>query len=72
MSVKELYESGVMRDLLYKGFISPSTYRSWDIFMEVRNLELSGMKRSHAVEEVHRKCRISERQVWNMIKKIES
>ncbi len=72
MSVQDLYANGVMKQLLDKGIITPSTYRSLEIFIEVKNLELGGMKISHAVEEVSKKCRMSERWVGAAMRKIEA
>ena len=72
MSVTELYESGVMKELLNRGLITPTTFRSLEIFIEVKNLEMSGDKRTHAVEKTSIKCRLSENSVWRAIRKIES
>lgn len=72
MSVTELYQSGIMRELLQRGLITPTTFRSLEIFIEVKNLELSGNKRTHAVEKIAHKCKISEISVWRAIRKIES
>lgn len=72
MSVTELYESGVMKELLNRGLITPTTFRSLEIFIEVKNLEMSGDKRTHAVEKTAIKCRLSENSVWRAIRKIES
>lgn len=72
MSVTELYQSGIMRELLDRGLITPSAFRSLEIFIEVKNFELSGDKRTHAVEKTAEKCKISEISVWRAIRKIES
>lgn len=72
MSVTELYQSGIMRELLNRGLITPSTFRALEIFIEVKNLELSGDKRTHAVEKIAQKDRISESSIWRAIRKIES
>lgn len=72
MSVTDMYANGIMKQLLDKGIITPTVYRSLEIFMEVKNLELSGKKRTHAVEEIAQKCRVCEDTVWRAIKKIEA
>ncbi len=72
MSVTELYQSGIMREMLDRGLITPSTFRSLELFMEVKDLELLGYKRTHAVEEAATKCKASERSIWRAIRKIEA
>lgn len=72
MSVTELYQSGVMKELLNRGLITPTTFRSLELFIEVKNFELSGEKRTHAVEKVSQKCKVSEISIWRAIRKIES
>ena len=77
MSVPELYQNGVLKELLQKGIITPTVYRSIEIFMEVKSLELSGMIKSHAVVEVAMKIKgksqqdSKEKAVWRALKLIE-
>lgn len=68
MTIKKLHEDGTMAFLVKRGLITPSAYRRLEIFVEVKSLELQGVKRSHAVEQVCQKCHYSERGVWRAIK----
>lgn len=52
MSAEELYKNGGLKDLLKRGWITPTTYRSVEIFLEVKNQEMAGMKRTRAVKIV--------------------
>lgn len=61
-----------MKDLLKKGMITPTVFRSLEIFMDVKELELSGVKRSHAVENIALKYRLCESSVWRAISRIEA
>lgn len=72
MSVTDMYSNGIMKQLLDKGIITPTVYRSLEIVLEVQNLQLSGKKRSHAVEEVARKCRVCDDTVWKALRKIKA
>lgn len=67
MSIQELHENGTMNFLVKKGFITPSAYRKIEIFVEVKALEFKGIIRSHAVEQVAKKCRVCESTVWKSL-----
>ncbi len=77
MSAEELYQNGGLKDLLKKGWITPTTYRSVEIFLEVKNQELAGKKRTHAVKIVASSLRGKQKPqsklltVWRAIKCVE-
>ncbi len=52
MSVEDNYKNGTLKDMLNRGMITPTTFRSVEIFLEVKNKELTGIKRTHAVKIV--------------------
>jgi len=70
MSVQEYYHNGIMKDLLNRGLITPTVYRYMDYFIEVKALEMKGVKTSHAVEQVSDKCRVCEDTVWKAMRKM--
>jgi len=66
--IQRLHKNGTMAFLVKKGLITPTAYRRLEIFVEVKNLEHQGVKRSHAVEVVAEKCRYSPRGVWRSLR----
>jgi len=67
MSIQELHNNGTMSFLVKKGLVTPSAYRKIEIFVEVKNLEHQGILRSHAVEQVAKKCKVCESTVWKSL-----
>ena len=67
MSIIELHDNGTMNFLVKCGMISPSAFRKIEIFVEVKALENQGICRSHAVEEVAKKCKVCESTVWKSL-----
>jgi hypothetical protein len=71
--IPDLYQNGTLKDMLRKRMITPSTMRNVELFLEVKNQELSGVKRTRAVAMVADKIpgkakdTTKKRQVWRAI-----
>lgn len=72
MSLQELHKNGTMTFLLKAGMITPSAMRKLEYFVEVKNLEHQGVKKSHAVEQVAEKCKVCTTTIWRAIRSLQS
>jgi hypothetical protein len=67
MSVQELHKETV-NFLLTNGLLTPSAHRKIEIFVEVKNLQHQGIKKTHAVQIISDKCKMCVSDVWEAMK----
>ena len=67
MSVQELHNETV-NFLVQNGLLTPSAFRKIEVFVEVKNLQHQGIKKTHAVEIVSEKCKMCVSDVWEAMK----